>query len=560
MFRRIGWQVLLIGIGLLVVASVLAYASSTYTTEFRPAHGGTYVEAVQGYPQLFNPLLSFYNDAEADVVSLVFSGLTDLDMRGEVVPDLATGWQVDERGITYTFKLNRNVMWHDGYPFSADDVIYTVKLLQDPEFPGPSDIGRLWRAIEVDRVDDYTVRFVLPEPYAPFLDYTTIGILPVHLLERVSAAELAQSDFSKRPVGTGAFRLADVERVSGHVASVRLRRFPRYYGPGSYLDGVSFRFFPTARAALEAYRDGEVEGIARIPVELLPEVLAEPDLQLYSAPTAEMVMLYLNVLVTDTVPFGDTRVRQALMYGLDRQALVDEVLMGQALLPATPLIPGTWAYTTEGVPSYEFDQERALGLLAEAGWQKSDAGMLVDEDGQPLAFSLIVADDPIDYAVAQDIAVQWGTLGLSVTVSSVPPLALSGVLDSRTYEAGLAHLIIPGDPDMYPFWHETQALPGQGQNYSGFRHRRISEVLEQARMVVGREQRLSLYKEFQQLFMQELPAIPLYVPVYTYAVDRRVSGVQLGPLMEPSDRFATLPDWYVLQRRVVGSRFVETAP
>ena len=204
MFRRIGWQVLLIGIGLLVVASVLAYASSTYTTEFRPAHGGTYVEAVQGYPQLFNPLLSFYNDAEADVVSLVFSGLTDLDMRGEVVPDLATGWQVDERGITYTFKLNRNVMWHDGYPFSADDVIYTVKLLQDPEFPGPSDIGRLWRSVEVDRVDDYTVRFVLPEPYAPFLDYTTIGILPAHLLEDVSAAELSQSDFSKRPVGTGA--------------------------------------------------------------------------------------------------------------------------------------------------------------------------------------------------------------------------------------------------------------------------------------------------------------------------------------------------------------------
>ncbi|MCD6285858.1 MAG: peptide ABC transporter substrate-binding protein, partial [Anaerolineae bacterium] len=180
MFRRIGWQVVLVGIGFLVAAVMFAYMASTYTTEFRPAPGGTYVESVGGYPQSLNPLLSYYSDADSDVVSLVFSGLTQLNMHGEIEPDLASGWSVDERGITYTFRLSRNVVWHDGFPFSAEDVVFTTELLQDPDYPGPPDIGALWRAVKVIEVDEYTVQFVLEEPYAPFLDYTTIGILPQH--------------------------------------------------------------------------------------------------------------------------------------------------------------------------------------------------------------------------------------------------------------------------------------------------------------------------------------------------------------------------------------------
>jgi peptide/nickel transport system substrate-binding protein len=167
---------------------------------------------------------------------------------------------------------------------------------------------------------------------------------------------------------------------------------------------------------------------------------------------------------------------------------------------------------------------------------------------------MIASNDPQDQAVAQAVAEQWGTLGISVTVEPVPPLALSGVLDSRTYEVALARLMVPGDPDPYPFWHETQALAGQGQNYAGFQHRRISEVIEQARITVRRDERLRFYREYQQLFMEEVPALPLYVPVYTYALDVRVNGGQIGPLMSPGDRFLTIADWYVLQRRVVASQ------
>ena len=155
MFRRIGWQMVLLGIGFLVAVIILAYVASTYTTEFRPAPGGTYVESVGGYPQTLNPLLSFYNDADRDVTGLVFSGLGRLTMRGEVEPDLAVGWEIDTQGITYTFRLNRNVVWHDGYPFSASDVLFTIELLQDPDYPGPPAVAELWRTVDVTRLDSY---------------------------------------------------------------------------------------------------------------------------------------------------------------------------------------------------------------------------------------------------------------------------------------------------------------------------------------------------------------------------------------------------------------------
>jgi peptide/nickel transport system substrate-binding protein len=557
MFRRIGWQVMLVGIGFLFAATILAYVASTYTTEFRPAPGGTYVEGVGGYPQTLNPLLSFYNDADRDVTSLVFSGLTRLTMRGEVEPDLAIGWEIEGQGITYTFRLNRNVVWHDGYPFSARDVVFTTELLQDPDYPGPPDVAELWRTVDVTRLDNYTVRFVLQEPYAPFLDYTTIGILPAHLLEGVNAADLARIDFNRAPVGTGPFQLTEVEMGEGHIAAVTLRRFPRYYGRGTYLEHVVLRFYPTTRAAFEAYEDDVTEGVARIDVEFLTEAFEDRNLRLFSAPTAEMVMIYFNQLLTDTLPFGDALVRQALYHSLDRQALVDDILGGQGILPQTPLLPGSWAYSTEDVPTYAYDPERALALMAEAGWRRSNVTeTLRNAQDEPLAFTLTASNDPLERAFATAVATQWQSLGISVTVQAVPGLALTGVLDSRSYQAAVARLIIPGDPDPYPFWHETQSLPGQGQNYAGLQNRRISELVEQARITVRRDEREALYREFQQLYMELLPALPLYVPVYTYAMDVGVSGGQLGPMMSPVDRFLTMPDWYVLQRRVVASQVV----
>ncbi len=551
MFRKIGWQVLLVGIGFLLSGAVLAYLATTYTTEYRPAPGGTYVESVSGYPHTLNPLLSFYNDADSDVAALTFSGLTRLGPLGIVEPDLAQSWTIETTGITYTFQLRDDVIWHDGAPFSADDVLFTVGLLQDPDYPGPPDIAALWQSIQVHKLDTLTVQFVLSEPYAPFIDYTTIGLLPAHLLQSISAADLPTLDFNHAPIGTGPFRITEVRFDEGQISEVIFKRFPRYYGKNPYLENLILRFYPTPEAAFESYQSGIVEGVARIPPALLAQAWEEPELNLYAARTSEMGVLYLNELISATVPFDNARVRQALLFSLDRQELVDTVLLGQALVPHTPLLPGTWAYSTENISPYHYDPGRAARRFNEAGWGRDAEGVLRNAEGAPFTFSLMVSNTPQEVALAQNIVQQWARVGITVTLQTVPPLVLSGALESRGYQAALARLVVPGDPDPYAFWHETQALGGQ--NYTGFRHRRISEILELARTTVDREERLTLYKEFQQLFMEEVPAFPLYVPIYVYAVDTRVQEVQIRPLMYPGDRFYNIADWYVLQRRVIVS-------
>ena len=549
MTRYIRWQILLILLGVVLVGILLTYLAINYTTVLRPGHGGTYVEGIAGSPHYLNPLLSGYNDADRDICALVFSGLTRLNGRGEAEPDLARGWDVTLDGLSYTFYLRSNAYWHDGTPLTADDVVFTIGLLQDPDFPGPPDLGSaLWRTVAVEKVDRRTVRFTLSEPFAPFLDYTTVGILPAHLLGGVRAADLPAAEFNLSPVGSGPFQLEEIEVEAGTITAMVLEQFPRYYGARPYLDRIQFRFYPNYQAVLNAYEAGEVEGIARVTADDLPRARAFPSLNLFSAQIAEYGLVFLNLGRSDLPFFQEQEVRQALLYALNRQQIIDDALEGQALVAHSPLIPGTWAYNGD-IPHYEYDLDTANELLNEAGWiLPAGSDGVRRKEGQRLAFTLLTSNKPERIGVAQMLAEQWAAIGVTATVETASLLEVGDRLENRDFEAALVHLRLPGDPDPYPFWHETQVE--NGQNYAGFVHRRISEVIEQARITVNREKRQELYDEFQDIFAQEVPALLLYVPVYTYGVDERIHNVQIGPLMHPSDRFRTISEWWIVPRRV----------
>lgn len=552
MTRHIRWQILLILLGVVLVGILLTYLAINYTTVLRPGRGGTYVEGIAGFPRYLNPLLSGYNPADRadrDICSLVFSGLTRLNERGEVEADLARGWEVTLDGLSYTFYLRSNAYWHDGTPVTADDVLFTISLLQDADFPGPPDLGSaVWQTITVEKVDRRTVRFTLSEPFAPFLDYTTVGILPAHLLGGIRAADLPSAEFNLNPVGSGPFQLEEIDIEAGTITAMVLKQFPRYYGARPYLERIQFRFYPSYQTAFNAYEAGEVEGIARITIADLPRARAFPHLNLFSAQVAEYGIVLLNLGRPDLPFFQEQEVRQALLHALDRQRIIDEVLAGQALVAHSPLIPGTWAYN-DAILHYEYDPDRASALLGEARWvlpARSDG--VRRKEGQRLAFTLLTSSEPERTRVAQMLAEQWAAIGVTVTVEIASPLEVCEARENRDFEALLVHLALPGDPDPYPFWHETQVE--NGQNYAGLVHRRISEVIEQARVIINRERRRELYYEFQEIFAQEVPALLLYVPVYTYGVDERIHDVQIGPLLDPSDRFHTIFEWWIVPRRV----------
>ncbi len=559
MTRHIRWQILLILLGVVLVGILLTYLAINYTTVLRPGRGGTYVEGIAGSPRYLNPLLSGYNEVDRDICALVFSGLTRLNEREEVEADLARGWDITLDGLTYTFYLRSNAYWHDGTPVTADDIVFTIGLLQDPDFPGPPDLGStVWRTVTVEKVDRRTVRFTLSAPYAPFLDYTTVGILPAHLLKGIRAADLPTAEFNLNPVGSGPFQLEEIEVEGNVITAVVLAQSPRYYRARPYLDHIQFRFYSSNQTVFNAYEAGEVEGIAKITAPDLPRARAFPSLNLFSAQIAEYGLVFLNLRRSDLPFFQEPEVRQALLYTLDRQQIIDDVLEGQALVAHGPLIPGTWAYKSD-IPRYEHDLERANGLLNNAGWiQRAADGGWRGKGGQRLAFTLLTSSEPERIGIARMLAEQWAAIGITVTVEAASPLEVREALEKREFEAILVHLAMPGDPDPYPLWHETQAE--SGQNFAGFVHRRISEVIEQARVTVNRERRQELYYEFQEIFAQEVPALLLYVPVYTYGVDERIHDLQIGPLMDPSDRFRTISDWWIVPRRVFVSESEASHP
>lgn len=550
MGRHIQWQAILTLTGIAITLAFLGFLSLSRTTITVPDVSGVYTESVAGIPQFINPLLAHYNQVDQDLTALIFEGLTRSDGKGGLEPVLAEKWTASDDGLVYIFRLREDIYWQDGEPFTADDVLFTTGLMQDPQFPGVPSLGELWRTVTVEKLDDYTIRFVLSEPLPSFADYTTIGLLPEHLLTDLSAAEMLSHPFNLAPIGTGPFMLDEV-----NTEFARLSVNPFYAGPKPRLAQLELRFYASYPETITAYRAGKAQGIAYIPPQSIPQLREIESLSLYTARLSAYDIIYLNL----TLPlFEDSETRQALLVALDRQAIIDGALNGQAIVAAGPIHPWSWAYNPNQ-PDHPFDPEQAKSLLDQAGWVDTDGDGLRERAGQPLAFTLLCGDDPNRIAVARAISRQWRQFGLDVDVEIVGA-GLSQRLARRDYQAALVQMYIAGDPDPYPLWHQSQIEAGQ--NYGGWDHERASILLESARQITNKGQRNDYYFEFQQIFAEETPALILFYPVYTYGVSREVHNVQLAPMTNPRDRFRTLPEWYVLTRRVIykDTQYQEIAP
>ena len=545
MGRHIRWQAVITFMGIALTLTFLGFLAFSRKTVTIPDVGGTYREGVAGIPQLVNPLLAQYNRVDQDLCALIFNGLTRADGQGNLEPDLAQQWQISDDGLVYLFKLKRGIRWQDNEPFTADDVIFTISLMQDPEFPGVPYLGELWRTVTIQKLDDFTLRFILPEPFPAFADFTTIGILPQHLFIDVPARDLLNHPFNLNPVGTGPFKLDEITTEYAHLSAN-----PLFSGAKPHLTHLELRFYPSYQETLVAYQAGEIDGISFIPSQAAPEVQNLESLNLYTARLSGYTVIYLNLQAPESAPFFvDSMVRRALLFGLDRQAIIDQALHGQGLIAAGPIRSWSWAYNA-AQPVADFDPAQAHGLLDAAGWVDQDGDGLREKAGQPFAFTLLSSDDPDKVEVAKVISDQWKQLGVRVQVEQVG-IGLSERLAQGNYQAALAEVILSGDPDPYPLWHQTQ-IDG-GQNYAGWEHEQASRLLAAARTITSTGRRNDFYFEFQEIFAEEVPSIILFYPVYTYGVSQDVFEVQLGPLTKPSDRFRTIADWYMLTRQVIYS-------
>ena len=552
--KKLRWQILVVVITLILVGVLLLSqqpVSQITTILTQPTSGGVYTEALIGSMSRFNPLLDRNNAADRDVDKLLFSGLIRFDSRGMPLPDLAEAWGTSQDGTIYNFSIRPDALWHDGTPVTTDDVIFTIDLIKSDTSSYPQDVKGLWHEVEIKRLDDKTLQFRISEPFVPFLDYLTFGVLPKHLLGSIPADQIPNAEFNINPIGSGPYQFDHLLVDNGQVTGVVLTIFEDYYGQMPYIPQMVFRYFPSATAALDAYQQGEVMGISQITSETLNAALSEEDLSIYTSRRPELSLIFFNLNNNEVPFFQEVEVRKALLTGLNRQRMITKLLDGQAILAESTILPGSWAYY-DGHSHIAYDSLEAQSMLSKAGYISPDGGETLAKDGVPIAFTLLHPNDALHTALAEYIQRDWAKLGVQVSLSALPyEQLIHESLTNRQYEAALVdiNLSYTPDPDPYPFWHQAEAVAGQ--NYSQWDNRPASEYLERARVTADIESRARLYRNFQVIFDDELPALPLYFPTYTFGVDAQVYGVQAAPLYDTSDRLNNIADWHLLTRRAL---------
>lgn len=548
--KRFRWQILIVLLAMVAIAVLLIGqqpALQPIVPDIQPATGGVYTEALIGSPGRFNPVLDFYSPVDRDLDYLLFSGLLRFDARGLPQHDLVESMGVSQDGIVYNFSLYEDAVFHDGERLTSEDVVFTIELLRNEDLPIPEDVRDLWNEVEVEALDDTTLQFRLPEAYAPFLDYLTFGILPEHLLGDLSPEEIINAPFNLNPVGSGTYRFDRLILEDGEIEGVALVRFDDYYKEPAFIEQIVFSYYPDSQSALQAYQNGEIEGISYVDSEILPSALKESALNIYTGRMPELTLILMNLDHPELSFFQEADIRRALLTGLNRQRMIDNLRTGQAIIADGPIFPATWAFY-EGIERIPYDPDAAVDALREAGYTiPAEGGSIRAKEGQQLAFELLYPDDAEHTALAEAVARDWQRLGVGVEIRPVPYAELvSDHLEPRIFQAALVdiNLARSPDPDPYPFWHQSQTT--SGQNYAKWDDRQASEYLEQARVTLDVGERARLYRNFQVRFVDEMPALPLFYPVFTYAVDERVQGVTMGPLYDTSDRFATITEWFLV--------------
>ena len=546
------WQLLLAVICVALLVSILGYQVQSVGLCTTPvaASGGQIVEGMVGRPQYLNPLLSSQNPVDTHLADLIFDGLVRYDSDGSAAPSLASGWEVSEDGKTFSFELQEDARWHDGRPVTVADVAFTYGLLQDEAFPAPESLRELWQAVVISPTSSSEISFILPQPYGPFIDAATVGILPEHILGDVPVESIAGHSFNRAPVGTGPFMVAPGSdwQESG---ILRLAPNPLQWRSGVKVDFLEFRFYEDHAALASAFLNDEIQAITTVPEEGIAQIGAAEGMRLFSAPAPRYSQLLFNIGETGTDALGDVSVRQALAMALDRTALVDSALDGQGLTLDGPYLPQSWAFVPGVASAFDNQPGTAAGQLDGAGWTLPEGGTIRQKDDQQFRLRLLLIDEPRFRALAAAIAEQWAVAGIGTELLTVAPDEISTVLAERAFDVAMLDVEPADDPDLYDFWSQEAIV--RGQNYSGWNNRRASEALENARRLSDQAERRPYYEAFQGYFDDDLPALTLYQHVYTYGLSEDVQLAEIGRIDSPRDRYETFGQWFLFFREVASA-------
>lgn len=518
-----------------------------YYQEVRAVPGGTFREGVLGSFTNANPLYAS-GSVDGAVSKLVFSSLFKYDEFNVLVGDLATHYEVDEEGTTYTVYLRDDVYWHDGEHFTAEDVVFTYQTISNPDARSP--LFSSWRDTTVEAVDDYTVTFQLPSPFVAFSLAMTNGIVPQHVLEQESPSQLRSSTFnSVSPVGTGPFEWDTLEVVGlaqdDREERIALDAYADYHGGQPKLDRFIVRTFRSEDRLVDSFIERDVDAIAGLD-SYAHEELIEGDYSRYAVPLTGQVGVFFK---TNTSVLAERDIRQALVHAIDRGAVLEKI-DGPVIKTDSPLLPIHQGYDQE-ITQLPYDRERATELLDEAGWQMGEAGVRF-KDGQELSFSLVVINSAETRTATQSLQQQWSEIGVEVDVTLQDEDDLRTTIANHDFMALMHGISIGSDPDVFAFWHSSQAdiLADDRLNFSEYSSDVADAALESGRTRSDDELRSVKYKPFLEAWREDAPALMLYQPRFIYVAHNDIYGFEPILMNASTDRMYSAHEWMSRQQRV----------
>ena len=527
---------------------MLARINNAYLVSV-PDKGGELVEGIVGSSRFINPVLAI-SDADKDMSSLVYAGLMRAQSDGTLAPDVAERYEISEDGRTYRFFVRTDALFHDGTPVTAQDVEFTVLKIQDASIKSPKRAN--WEGIVVSVVNDKEIVFTLEKPYGPFLENATLGILPKHVWQNATADEFTFSEYNISPVGSGPYKVTNVERNSVGVPSVyKLRSFTSYSGNEPYITHLTIRFYPSELDLVKALESGDVESASGLSPNLVSSLSDNTRIETTVLPRVFGVFFNQN----QSALFTNKEVREALDAVIDKNAIVRNVLESYGTGINGPIPPLT-SQSLKGEESAEEKAERitkARALLTDGGWKQNQEGIWqksVKNEVQTLTFTLTTGNAPELKSTANMIAADWKEIGIIADVAIYETGDLNqNIIRPRKYDALLFGEIIGRDLDLFPFWHSSQRLD-PGLNIAMYANPNADKLLEEARSTTDTELRKQKYSEFESEILNNAPAIFLYSPSFIYILPKKVENVTLGQLTFPGERFSNIKEWYIEKNKV----------
>jgi peptide/nickel transport system substrate-binding protein len=518
---------------------------STYYQSLQPVAGGLYTEGLIGNFTNANPIYAS-GAADTAISRLVFSGLFKFDTSNKLVGDLAKDYSLNDTQTKYTVHLKPDLVWHDGQPVTADDVVFTYRTIQNLEAQSP--LYSSWQGIKVSKQDYRTVIFELPNAFSGFPYSLVNGIVPMHLLKDTPAEQLRSSPFNTNPVGSGPFEWKFIEVIGNNPADreqrVSLSSFQSYNGGKPKLDGFNVITFSDDDHMVKAFKAKQISAMSGL--DNVPEDLKDKGLQIYNTPLTTSVMVFFN---NSRPVVNDAAVRKALIEATDRSqlsSLFDEPVR----LVDSPLLKGQLGYDST-LTEPKLDLTDASKTLDAAGW-KMGADNTRSKNGQPLAFLLSAQNTPNYTKTAEFLQKQWAKIGAKVQVSYFSQDDLqTSVVGNHDYDALLYGISIGVDPDVFAYWDSSQAsLTSQGHlNLSEYKSAAADQAVEAGRTRSDPAVRTVKYKAFLTQWVKDLPAEGLYQLNYLYISRGPVFNFERKSANNASDLYYNVNNWMVRQKR-----------